>query len=72
MNTFQTAVEELRSLPPVPMKAAADYIHQLKSSTAADRSRPLNDAFGCLTPEEADEMERAIAENCERIDASEW
>lgn len=72
MSVLETVVEELKTLPASGLAAAADYIHQLKRSSAAERKRALERAFGCLSPNEADEMERAIAANCERIDASQW
>jgi hypothetical protein len=72
MSKLEAVVEELKMLPPKGLAAAADFIHQLKSSDAAKRKHALERAFGCLSPDEAGEMERAIAANCERIDASQW
>ncbi|HEY1717320.1 MAG TPA: hypothetical protein VGH42_03395 [Verrucomicrobiae bacterium] len=72
MSKFEAVIEELKTLPPTGLAAAADFIHQLKASTAVKRRYALDRAFGCLSPAEADEMERAIAANCERIDASQW
>ncbi len=65
-------MEELKTLPAKKLAVAADYIHQLKSAADAERKRALDRAYGCLTEEEADSMERAIEANCERIDASAW
>jgi hypothetical protein len=72
MSKLETAVEELKTLPPTGLAVAADFIHQLKLSGAAERERALDRAFGSFSTEEADEVERAINANCERIDASEW
>ena len=72
MSKLEATVEELKTLPPTDLAAAADFIHQLKLSGATERGRALARAFGCLSPAEADEMERAITANCERIDASQW
>jgi hypothetical protein len=72
MSKLEAVVEELKTLPASGLAAAADFIHQLKQSGAAERVRALDRAFGCLSPAEADEMERAITANCERIDASQW
>jgi hypothetical protein len=72
MSKLEAAVEELKALPPAGLTAAADFIHQLKLSGTVARKAALDRAFGCLSPGEADEMERAIATNCERIDASQW
>jgi len=72
MSALETLVEELRTLPPGKLAAAADYIHRLKAASEADRRRALDRAYGCLTDEEAKAMEEAIQANCERIDASQW
>ena len=65
-------VEELKSLSPTKLEEAAGYIHKLKLADRTESKLALDRAFGCLTPAEADEMERAIAANCESIDASQW
>jgi hypothetical protein len=72
MSKLEAVVEELKALPPTGLAAAADFIHQLKASDAAKREHALDRAFGCLSADEADAMERAITANCERIDASQW
>jgi hypothetical protein len=72
MSTLEATVEELKSLPPAKLAEAAGYIHQLKVTGGVVGRQALENAFGCLTTSEADEMERAIASNCERIDASQW
>jgi hypothetical protein len=72
MSALESIVEELKTLPPKKLAVAADYIHQLRASTDAERRRALDRAYGCLTEEEADSMEKAIETNCERIDARDW
>ena len=72
MSTLETIVEELKLLPPVKLGEAADYIHRLKETLAAERGRALDRAYGCLSEEEAGAMERAIQGNCERVDAGQW
>jgi hypothetical protein len=72
MSKLDAVVAELKTLPPAGLEAAADFIHQLRVSGATERKHALERSFGGLTPEEADEMERAIAANCERIDAGQW
>lgn len=67
MSTLETTVEELKSLPPATLEAAATYIHKLKVASSREGKLALERAFGCLTPAEADELEHAIAANCERI-----
>ena len=72
MSALETIVEELKALPAGKLAAAADYIHQLKATTDAERRHALDRAFGCLTEVDAKAMEEAIQSNCERIDASQW
>jgi hypothetical protein len=72
MSTLEKTVEELKSLPPAKLEEAAGYIHRLKLASAEPRRGALERSFGCLTSGEAEELERAIAANCERIDASQW
>ena len=72
MSTLEATLTELKSLSPDKLKAVASYIHGLKTAGAHEGRLALERAFGSLTPAEADEMERAIAANCERVDASQW
>lgn len=72
MSALESIVEELKMLPPKKLAVAASYIHQLRSHTDTEGRRALDRAYGCLTEEEAGSMEKAIAANCERIDASQW
>lgn len=72
MSTLEATVEELKSLPPAKLAAAADYIHKLKVAGNHAGKLALERAFGCLTPSEAEDMERAIASHCERVDAGQW
>ncbi|MCP5515685.1 MAG: hypothetical protein H7A45_00325 [Verrucomicrobiales bacterium] len=72
MNTLEATVEELKSLPPAKLEVALNYIHGLTAASVRERRQALEKAFGSLTPAEAEEMERAIAANCEGIDASQW
>jgi len=65
-------VEELKSLPPAKLEEVAEYIHRLKPASAEPRRGALERSFGCLTSAEAEELEQAIASNCERIDANQW
>ena len=70
MSTLEATVEELKSLAPTELAKAAGYIHKLKVADSHDGRLALERAFGCLTPTEAEDMKRAIEENCERTDAS--
>ena len=72
MSTLEATVEELKSLPPAKLEEAAGYIHKLKEAGSRAGKLALERAFACLTPAEADELERAISNHCERIDARQW
>jgi hypothetical protein len=72
MSTLDTAVAELKSLPPAKLEQAAAYIHNLKRIDPGQAKAALDRAFGCLTPAEADDLEQAIEANCEKVDASQW
>ncbi len=66
------AVEELKSLPPNMLEQAAGFIHSLKTTSSIDRKAILARTAGTLTQEEADEWEKAIHEDCEKVDARDW
>ena len=72
MTKLETAIEELKVLPPEKLEVAVNYIHTLKGPSYEARMAALDAAAGLLSDEEADEMARVIEEGCERIDLSEW
>ena len=65
-------VLKLQTLPPDKLAMAANYVESLKSATLAERLSALEATGGALSAEEADELERAIEEGCERIDPTAW
>ena len=72
VSRLESIVEDLKSLPPEKLEAAADFIRRLKPISDAEREAALARTFGCLSPEEADEMERVIEEGCEQINERAW
>lgn len=72
MSTLEMIVEELKSLPPGSLEQAAKIVHQLKENSQMDLKAGLMSTAGCLTREEADELERIIEEGCEKIDERDW
>jgi len=72
MRTFETIVEELRTLPPPKLEEAASFIHRLREATHAERLAALERSAGILTDAEGAELERSIEEGCEKIDARDW
>lgn len=72
MSTLEMIVEELKTLPSNKLDEAHTLIHNLREKSVSERHAALDRAFGCLTENEAREMEKAIQDNCERIDPREW
>lgn len=65
-------VEDLRSLPPDRLEMAASFIRRCKPVNQEEREAALARTFGCLSREEAAEMERVIEEGCEQIKERAW
>jgi hypothetical protein len=72
VSPLENIVEDLKALPPDRLEMAANYIRQLKPTTKEERDAALARTFGCLSPEEADELERVIEEGCEQINEHGW
>ena len=72
MSPFENIVEDLKSLPPPKLQMAADFIQRLKGVSQEERQAALARTFGCLSPEEADELEKVIEEGCEQINEHGW
>jgi hypothetical protein len=72
VSPLENIVEDLKTLPPDRLEMAASYIRRLKPISQAEREAALARTFGCLSPEEADELERVIEEGCEQINERAW
>ena len=72
VSHLEAIVEDLKSLPPGRFEAAADFIQRLKQTSQKEREAILARTFGCLSPEEADELDRVIEEGCETINERDW
>ena len=72
MSRLEAIVEDLKSLSPAKLEAAANFVHRLKQISEEERQAILARTAGALSPEEADELNRVIEEGCERIDESGW
>jgi hypothetical protein len=72
VSELEMIFEELKALPPQKLRDAAGYIHRLSEGDRAHRKAALEKAFGCLSQEEAREMEAAIEACCEGVDARDW
>ena len=72
MSPLDNIFEDLKALPPDRLEMAANYIRRLRPISEAEREAALLRTFGCLSPEEADELERVIEEGCEQINEHGW
>ena len=72
MSPLDSILKDLKALPPDRLEMAADFIRRLKPISDVEREAALARTFGCLSPEEADEMERVIEEGCEQINEHGW
>jgi 2,3-bisphosphoglycerate-independent phosphoglycerate mutase len=68
MTKLDAVIEDLRALPPSNLERAVDYSQRLKLITDQERYAIIDRTAGSLTREEADELERIIAEGCEQLD----
>ena len=71
-NCVENIVEGLKSLPPARLEVAAELVHRLKRISEEERQAALARTAGCLSPEEAGELERVIEEGCEQINEHGW
>jgi hypothetical protein len=72
VSRLEAIVEDLKSLPPHKLQAAADFIRRLKPVTREERELLLARTFASVSQEDADAMLKAIEEGCERIDDQGW
>jgi hypothetical protein len=72
VSHLENIFEDLKALPPDRLEMAANFIRRLKPINQLEREAALARTFGCLSPEEADEMERVIEEGCEQINEHGW
>jgi hypothetical protein len=72
VSPLENIVEDLKTLPPDRLELVADLVRRLTPVAEAERQAALDRTFGCLSPEEADELERVIEEGCEQIDEDGW
>ena len=66
MTALESTVEKLKVLPANKLEAVSHYIDTL-NSRPKDR---FNNLAGCLTDDEANRLEKAIEESCERIESN--
>jgi len=72
VSTLEITLEDLNALPVPKLEEAADYIHRLRESSRAERLAILRETSGIFIPDDADAIEKAIKDDCEKIDARDW
>ncbi|MBK5295334.1 MAG: hypothetical protein JJE04_27105 [Acidobacteriia bacterium] len=72
VSPLDAIIEDLKLLPPEKLKIATDFVSRLNGTSEEDRQAALARTSGCLSQEEADELERVIEEGCEKIDEDGW
>jgi len=72
MTVIESIVKDLSALPPAKVAEVARFVHSLSEVERAERLKILLETQGAFSPEDADAVEKAINEGCERIDARDW
>ena len=72
MSPLDNIFEDLKALPPDRLEMAASFIRRLRPISQVEREAALARTFGCLSTEEADEMERVVEEGCDQINEHGW
>ena len=72
MSTLEIIVKELTNLPPHKLALAANYVQGLREVSREERLAAFEATAGSLSTDEANELEQAIEDRCERIDPSDW
>ncbi len=72
VSPLENIVEDLKALPPAKLEVAADFVNRLKRMSEEERQAALARTFGCLSAEEANELDRVIEEGCEQINEHGW
>ena len=68
MSQIELVLEQLKLLPDEKVQRVVDFVRGLQEDQRIDRQRALAETAGSMTPDEADEFQRAIEDHCERID----
>ncbi len=72
MSRLETAVEELKALPPDRLERAAEYIHQLQNLDRTERNAILRSTAGILAGDRGEEFARSIKEGSDQVDGRDW
>lgn len=68
MTRFDLVIAQIHSLPPEAQSEVIAFIEQKHAATRVARLRALDETAGCLSGEDASNLDRSIREAYERID----
>lgn len=72
MSTLEIIVEDLKTLPPPKLEEAAAFVHRLREVSRVERMAILRETGGAWSGPDGEIIEKAIDEECERIDSRDW
>ena len=68
MTAQETIIADLEALPAAALQKVADFVHDIRQRSTADRQAAFEASFGCMTGEEADAFVADIEDGCERVE----
>jgi hypothetical protein len=72
MSTAETIIEEVAKLTPPQQEQVLDYARSLASRPAGVKLSDLQSLVGSIPEQDLREMQKAIEEGCENVDADRW
>jgi hypothetical protein len=69
MTSREQLIQELEQASDDLVQVVLDFLHRVK---ATRKNHPLAKFAGILSDSEAEELQRAIAAECRRVDLNEW
>ena len=67
MSAVEKTIEELRGLPEEKFRKAAEVIHSLKEESLRAQNEGLEELFGCITQERAEQWWNDVKTDCRRV-----
>jgi hypothetical protein len=72
MSTLEAIIEELRTLPAPKLAEAAGYVHRLWETSREEHLVIRRETAGAWNGPDGEAIEKAIEEDCVKVDASGW
>ena len=67
MYVVEKTIEKLKSLPEEEFRKAAEVIHSLKEESLRTQNEELEELFGCITQERAEQWWDDVKTDCRRV-----